>query len=146
LSPVKLDPSVRHAEEIADIFYPNNPLLCIARRGSWDFTTAPREAYRGLLHLCQLIVPSPMTALTGLTKSGKTPKPSAHTLNATGPRHFLVTELDFRKADEDNKPTIWSPYIEAWESVGITIEDACMALIMHLALSAPLALIVWSGG
>ena len=111
-SPVKFDLASRHTEEVIDTIYPrNNPLLCVARRGSWDFTTRPREDYRGRLHLASLIVPSPMSALTGLTQGRKQ---SAHALTNVGPRHFLVTEFDFVKVDEAGKPTIWTPLIEGW--------------------------------
>jgi hypothetical protein len=99
---------------------------------------------RGLLHLCQFIVPNPMRALNGFTKNGQ--KQSAHTLDNTGPRHFLVNEFDFTAADEAGKPTVWVPLIAGWHAAGISIADACMALIMHLAKSAPLVLIVSSAG
>jgi hypothetical protein len=144
LSPVKLDPAIRHTETVIDTVYPGNPLLCVAHRGNWDFATAPREQYRGLLHLCQSLVPSPMVAPVGLTKNGK--KLSAHTEAATGPRHILVVEFDIQKLDEEGKPTPWAPYIAEWEARGITIADACMALLLHLATTAPLILITWSGG
>jgi hypothetical protein len=144
LSPVKFDLALRHTETIIDAIYPPNSLLCIARRGSWDFITAPRESYRGLLHLCQFIVPNPMIALSGFTKNGR--KESAHTLDNTGPRHFLVMEFDFTAIDEAGNPTVWAPFIEDWKAAGISIADACMALIMQLARSAPLVLIVSSAG
>src|SRR5262249_7964562 len=98
----------------------------------------------GLLHLCQFIVPNPMIALTGLTSNGQ--KQSAHTLDNTGPRHFLVIEFDFTATDEAGEPTVWAPLIEGWQAVGITLADACMYLIMHLAKTAPLVLIVSSAG
>jgi hypothetical protein len=143
MSPVKLDPARRHTEEVIDTMFPGNPLLCVAQRGNWEFWTKPREHFRPRLHLCSQIVPSPMSALFGMTQDGHQ---SAHTLDNTGPRHFLVTEFDFTKLDEAGKPTIWTPLIEGWEAAGITIRDACMALILHLAQSAPLVLINYSGG
>jgi hypothetical protein len=142
-SPVKFDPASRHSEEVIDTMYPSNALLCVARRGSWDFCTAPREDLRGLLHLCSLLVPSPMSAPFGLTQCKRQ---SAHTSNNVGPRYFLVAEFDFLKADEAGKPTIWTPLIDSWEADGISIRDACLSLILHLAQSAPLVLIVYSGG
>ena len=67
----------------------------------------------------QFIVPSPMTVRRARTKERKL---SAHTLNNTGPRRFLVVEFD--------SGTI----------------DSQAALLLHLAESAPLALAVHSGG
>ncbi len=142
-SPVKFDPASRHSEEVIDTIYPLNPLLCVARRGSWDFCTAPREELRGLLHLCSLLVPSPMSAPAGLTQAKR---PSAHSLSNVGPRYFLVVEFDFVRVDEEGNPTTWTPLLDSWEAEGISIRDACMSLLLHLATSAPLILIVHSAG
>ena len=72
----------------------------------------------------ELIVPSPMTALKGLKKN---PKPgddplSAHTLDNTGPRHYLVTECD--GGDHATQA----------------------AVIRHLSAMAPLVMVVDSAG
>ena len=72
-----------------------------------------------------LIVPSPMSALTGRTKEGKE---SAHCLENTGPRRFLVVEQDPRlpaDATEDEKQQA---------------ADEQAAVLMHLAERVPLAL------
>jgi hypothetical protein len=107
------------AEFFADQLFPGNPLLCVGRSMS-DFRTAPREEFRGMLGDMSLIVPSPMSALTGTRKSDG--KPSAHTLANTGPRRFLVTEFDSGTRDEQ------------------------AALIWHLRQFAPLAVVLTSGG
>jgi hypothetical protein len=60
-----------------------------------------------------------MTARTGLTKEGKK---SAHSLDNTGPRHFLVIEQDSGSEDEQ------------------------AAVLLYLAERAPLVLAVHSGG
>jgi hypothetical protein len=65
-----------------------------------------------------LIVPSPMTARIGLTQDGKE---SAHALEITGARRFLVIEQDSGTVD-----------VQA-------------AVLLHLADWAPLALAVHSG-
>ena len=67
----------------------------------------------------QLIVPSPMTSRTGLTKDGRESK---HTLSNTGPRRFLICEFD----------------------TGTTDQHA--ALLIHLAGYAPMVCAVHSGG
>src|SRR5439155_17933216 len=83
------------------------------------FSTRPREQWRGELAKLQFIVPSPMSALTGLTKDGKE---SAHALSNTGPRRFLVCEFD----------------------TGTTDDHA--ALLLHLATFAPMVCTLHSGG
>lgn len=117
-SPLRFDDNDQHAEAIADRLFPDNPLLCCGA-SSYAFDTKPREDWRGELSALQLIVPSPMSDLTGLTQKGEV---SAHSLNNTGPRRFLVVEFD----------------------TGTTDEHA--ALLLHLASRAPLVLAVHSGG
>ncbi len=117
LSAIRLEDNDPRTEEIVDQFFPGDPLLCCGRSSS-DFDTRPREQWRGELAKLQLIVPSPMTAPTGLTKEGKV---SAHTLNNTGTRRFLVVEFD----------------------AGTTDEQA--TLLIHLAGFAPLVCAVHSG-
>lgn len=107
------------AEYFIDELFPGDPLLCVGRDKA-TFTTAPREAFRGKLAEMSLIVPSPMSALTGKRKSDG--KPSAHTLDNTGERHYLVSEFDSGTDDEQ------------------------AALIWHLREYAPLVLVLSSGG
>ena len=118
LSPVRIEDNGRHAEEIIDRLFPGNPLLCCGQSNS-SFDTKTREAWRGQLHNLQLIVPSPMSALTGLTKEGKESK---HSLNNTGDRRFLICEFDSGTSDEH------------------------AALLIHLGGFAPLVCAVHSGG
>lgn len=105
-------------EAIIYQLFPGNPLLCCGK-SSQAFNTMPREEWYGKLAELALIVPSPMTALTGLTKEGRE---SAHCLSNTGPRRFLIVEFDIGTADE----------------------HAC--LLHHLATMAPLVMAVHSGG
>ncbi|MGN6556133.1 MAG: hypothetical protein ACTHLW_20685 [Verrucomicrobiota bacterium] len=118
LSPVRIEDNDQHAEQIIDHLFPGNPLLCCGMSSS-IFATRTREQWRGELSGLALIVPSPMTTPTGLTKDGRQ---SAHTLNNTGPRRFLICEFD----------------------QGTTDEHA--ALLLHLAGFAPLVCAVHSGG
>jgi hypothetical protein len=118
LSPVRIEDNHRHTEEIIDRLFPGNSLLCCAK-SSREFDTRPREDWRGELAQLQLIVPSAMTARTGLTKDGKE---SAHTLSNTGVRRFIVVEFD----------------------TGVLDEHA--SLLIHLAGYAPLVCAVHSGG
>ena len=116
-SPIMLEANASHTEEIIDVLFPDNPLLCVGR-SSARFATRHRDAWRGQLAKTQLIVPSPMSARTGTTQDGKL---SEHSLDNTGPRRFLVVEFDQGTADEHS------------------------ALLLHLAERAPLAVAVHSG-
>lgn len=117
-SPFRFEDNESRTEEIIDAVFPGNPLLCVGISG-WDFKTRRREELRGELAGLALIVPSPMTATTGKTQDGKT---SEHTLEATGPRRYLVVEQDSGTEDEQS------------------------AILLHLAERAPLVLAVHSGG
>ena len=116
-SPVRIDSNEPRTEEIIDVLCPGNPLLCVGA-SSYAFDTRPREDWRGELADMQLIVPSPMSKLKGLTKEGKE---SAHCLDNTGKRRFLVCEFDSGTTDEH------------------------AAILLHLASRAPLTLAVHSG-
>jgi hypothetical protein len=129
------------AEYFIDELFPGDPLLCVGRDKA-TFTTAPREAFRGKLSEMSLIVPSPMSALTGKRKSDG--KPSAHTLDNTGERHYLVTEFDPPKwatlsAEEQAAHGTEEQYNE-------TSRDEQAAIIWHLKEFAPLVMALSSGG
>jgi len=119
-SPVEMPiTNANRAESIIDILFPGNLLLCVGHSTD-DFETAPRRDLAGSLRHRALIVASPMIALKGRTLKGK--RWSAHTLENTGPRRFVVIEFD-------RAPL-----------------DAQAALIHHLSKIAPsLALVVFSG-
>ena len=117
-SPVRIENNVPNTEEVIDVLFPGNPLLCVGRDTA-KFATRHRDGWRGQLAQMQLVVPSPMSARTGTTQEGKL---SEHSLDNTGSRRFLVVEFD----------------------EGATDEHA--ALLLHLAERAPLALAVHSGG
>jgi hypothetical protein len=119
-SPVRLPiTNANRAESIIDILFPGNLLLCVGHSTD-DFETAPRRDLAGSLRHRALIVASPMIALKGRTRKEK--RWSAHTLENTGPRRFVVIEFD--------RATL----------------EAQAALIHHLSQIAPsLALVVFSG-
>jgi hypothetical protein len=114
----RLEDNAAHTETLVDMLFPGDPLLCCGKSNR-EFDTKHREAWRGQLAELALIVPSSMTAPTGQTKDGRQ---SAHTLDNTGPRRFLVVEFD----------------------TGTTDDHA--ALLLHLAGKGPLVLAVHSGG
>lgn len=129
-SPIRFEDDASHAEEIMDALFPGNPLLCCGW-SKYRFDTRPREDWRGQLSKLQLIVPSAMTALRGLTQDSTPQKPieSAHTLNNTGPRQHLVVEFD-KLPGQDAPPPI----------------DEQAALLLHLAGFAPMRCALFSGG
>jgi len=96
VSPIRLEDNAAHTEALIDALFPGNPLLCCGKNNS-DFNTYSREEWRGKLAAQQLIVPSPMTARIGRTKKGKE---SAHALETTAARRFLVIEFDCGGVDE----------------------------------------------
>jgi hypothetical protein len=116
-SPVRIEDCESHTEALIDALFPGDPLLCCGLSNS-DFDTRSRSEWRGELSALQLIVPSPMRAQSGLTQHGKQ---SSHALSITGQRRFLVVEFDQGDVDDH------------------------AALLWHLALKAPLAMIVHSG-
>jgi hypothetical protein len=118
-SPIRFDDDQPHTEEIIDALFPGNPLLCAARTHK-SFWTSPRESFRGELAGLRSIVPNPMIALEGRTTEADRHL-SAHSLENTGTRRFLVIEFDHGPQDEQ------------------------AALIDYLAQRGPLALVVYSG-
>lgn len=136
-SPVRLDSNKPNTDEIIDLLFPGNPLLCCG----WTrhrFDTRSRGHWHKLQDL-QFIVPSPMTARQGLTREGKL---SAHALTNTGPRRFLVVEFDFDSKNSAQEGRL----LERLASERRDVRDLCAALLLHLAEKAPLALAVHSGG
>jgi len=117
ISPVRFEGNKPHTEQIVDALFPGNPLLCVAATKEHPFT-GPREGMRGRLCGQQLIVPSPMRCIFGMTQDGQT---SMRCLNNTGGRRFLVVEFD----------------------QGTFNQHA--AILSHLGERAPLVLVVHSG-
>ena len=117
-SPVRIEDSETHTEELIDALFPGDPLLCCGKSNS-KFATRSRDEWRGKLSKLSLIVPSPMTARSGLTQDGKQ---SPHSLANTGSRRYLIVEFDQGDVDQH------------------------AALLLHLATSgAPMSLVVHSG-
>jgi hypothetical protein len=147
-SPLRIEDTESHAEQIIDALFPGNPLLCCGKF-DYDFDTKPREDWRGELAGLQLIVPSPMSTITGMTKDGH---PSKHSLSNTGPRQYVVIESDFSLFARDGvRETRYAPMIrrltqaQGGDMPG-TVADLCAAVLLHLARFGPLALAVHSGG
>ena len=116
-SPIRWDDDAPRTTEILRTLFPAGSLLCCGR-SSQVFRTRPLEAWTTASDW-QLIVPSPMSAIKGLTQDGRE---SEHTLDNTGPRRFLVVEFDQGRPEDQ------------------------ASLHLHLAHYAPLVMVVHSGG
>jgi hypothetical protein len=134
-SPIRLDSNEPSTDQIIDVLFPGNPFLCCG----WSrhrFDTRSRRHWHKLPQL-QFIVPNPMSAKRGLTKPQKL---SAHALNNTGPRRFLIVEFDFTAGSAGE-----SLLLAKLKAEGRDVRDLNAALLLHLAQMAPLALAVYSG-
>jgi len=117
-SPVRLPTGKSHTEELIERLFPDNPLLCVGQSVR-SFATQRRDEWRERLSSAQFIVPSPMSARSGITKDGH---PSAKSDSNTGQRRFLVIEQDTGTLDEQ------------------------AGVLLHLRRIAPMVLAVHSGG
>jgi hypothetical protein len=136
-SPVRLDSNKPKTDQIINVLFPSNPLLCCGWTRNYFDTRARAQWYK--LHQLQFIVPSPMSKRRGVTQQRKL---SAHALSNTGPRCFLIVEFDF---ESDNSPEE-ARLLERLANERRDVRDLCAALLLHLAEKAPLALAVYSGG
>jgi hypothetical protein len=136
-SPVRLDSNEPKTDEIIDILFPSNPLLCCGWTRHYFETRARTRWYR--LHNLQFIVPNPMTAPQGVTLGRKL---SAHALSNTGRRRFLIVEFDFDASNSAEEVRL----LGTLATEGRDVRDLCAGLLLHLAEKAPLALAVHSGG
>jgi len=116
-SPARLEDARNRAEEVIDALFPDNPLLCVGRSMA-EFKTRHREELRGEMAELSLIVPSPMSAVEGITQDGRK---SEHALSNTGTRKFLVIEQDSGSLDQQ------------------------AGVLLHLKRKAPMVLAVHSG-
>jgi hypothetical protein len=119
VSPFWIDGDKPPMKWFLEQLFPPDSLLCMAKSSS-EFATRPLQELLCLkLSAAELIVPSPMSAIYGITKDGKR---SMHTLDNTGPRRYIVTEFDSGT------------------------HDGQAALIWHLRDYASLVMVLRSGG
>ena len=119
-SPARVKKQV--ASEVLPTLFPGDPMLCVGNRSL--FVTDHLSAFIDRAHTLEQIVPSPMKAKFGRTQAGKL---SQHTLEATGPRRFLVFEADMIQGSAMSK-------------------DHQAAILLELAKVGPLSLVCDSGG
>lgn len=106
------------ASAITGLLFPGNPLIC-AGETVRAMRCKSLSEWGSELSATQLIVPSPMTARTGVNKEGRD---SNRCLANTGARRFLVVEFDSLSMEEQ------------------------AAVHIHLAARYQLAVVVHSGG
>ena len=121
-SPIRFNDDQPRTAEILEKLFPGDPLLCAGSK--YSFFTMHLSQFKTATDALEQIIPSPMLSKYGKTKNGKL---SQRTLDATGPRRFLVVEGD--KINGINIP-----------------KDTQAAVLLHLAERAPLSLVVDSGG
>ena len=136
-------PIPNSTDEIVHTLFPADSLICVGRN-PWSEITAPLRNLRSFCNrdFFELIVPSPMSALNWVDAKGKHSRSMAN----TGPRRYLVTDFDIKQFDKNDKPTVYFDLIKRWEAAGVSIQDACAALIGCLEeLPGPLVMVVYSG-
>jgi hypothetical protein len=118
-SPVPTGQPHQNSGWYVDQLFPGDPLVCIGTSPSMC-ATMPLSGFKRRFRLDAhaLIVPSPMSALSGTNQNGER---SVRCLDNTGPRRFLITEFDRGTLDEH------------------------ASLIWHLRAYAPLVMVLWSG-
>lgn len=142
-SPLRYDDGESHAEDIIDVLFPDNPLLCCGLT-AYQFATRRRATWRGHLAKYSFITPNPMLQVQGLTVEGKV---SEHCKSATARRVYLVVEFDFAEFARDGEtPSEWAPLVQEWRAAGVSVLDATAALHRHLSEYLPLVAAVHSGG
>lgn len=142
-SPIRFTDARRHTEEIVDILFPGNPLLCCGLT-KFDFATRHRETWRGHMERLAFITPSPMRKTVGITLDGN---PSEHCKDGVGKRLYQIIEFDFSEYAPDGVTlSSWAPMVREWNAAGITVADACAALHKHLSDLLPLVAAVSSAG
>jgi hypothetical protein len=145
-SPVRLPdmPDIQPGttDNIIHGLYPGEDLLLCLGVNNYSTETYRLSRTRDL-HRFRLLVPSPMSKPIGITQDGRE---SGRCLDNTGPRRYLVTEFDFKEFDDQERPTKYAPLIADWRSAGMTVQDACAAIILEMLPSGPLSMVVYSGG
>lgn len=105
-------------EEIIGSLFPADCLLCMAPDNR-SAITKPLAEWRGHMGENQLLVPSPMAAIKGMTQGGRD---SYRCLENVGTRRYIICEFDSGSVDEQ------------------------AAILRHLGSKAPLVMAVHSGG
>jgi hypothetical protein len=140
ISPVRWEDGMSHSEEVVDILFPGDPLLCAGTKKELAITRR-REEWRGFLAKQQFVCASPMTAIYGKTKNGKA---SMRCVDNVGPRRFVVVECDSKKWEDLSETERCKHGTEGQYRAAKFDEQA--GVLWYLTRFAPLAMMVHSAG
>lgn len=87
--------------------------------------------------VAEYIVPNPMSAPYTLDGAGRK---HYRTLANTGPRKFIVCDLDIKPGNP-----LYADLIAKWAKCNVTVQDAQAAIVRFLAEYGPLSMVVFSG-
>ena len=126
--------------------FPPDALLCLGLDHKSTVTMPLSEWLTRHVEIWQFIVPSPMTALRGLTVGAHAHEGNRSLAN-TGERRFLVVECDFSEYAKDGKTeTRYAGLIRRLRARNVSVADMCAAVVVNLAELLPLVMVVNSGG
>lgn len=146
MSPFNFTGSERYTAWLLQQLFPPDALLCLALDQKQALTQPLSVWLTRHVEAWQFIVPSPMTALTGLTV-GADAHESYRSLTNTGERRFLAVECDFSEYAKDGKTeTRYAGLIRRLRARSVSVADMCAAVVAHLAELLPLVMVVHSGG
>jgi hypothetical protein len=121
--------------------FPGNPWICMGT-GKTQHDCKRLSDWRKQSPVWEFIVPTPQLARTGKTRTGKE---STHALSNCDGRKYLVVEFDFKAASRSGGPTIWTPLIEHWEDLGVSVTNAQVALLAYISRRVKPVMVVDSG-
>jgi hypothetical protein len=130
-------------DEILSILYPAESLIHVCK--NYEKNNGNTVALRDLKNKAQGfpgIVPNPMSAYYAIDADGKRHR---RCMANTGPRQFIVVDIDIKAVDKHGRPTIYADLIKRWQACGVMIQDAAAAIIGYLAEHGPLVMVVYSG-
>ena len=158
-SPGNIDGSLKAHEWLGRLFPPRS-LICVCqevsclsanpdppifRRWHTRLLETWMGKYAGLCDTSSLMVPNP-AAFTWHFRKGDGER-STRCDGMFPTRLYLDVEFDFSEKSKDGEEeTVWAPLIRKWMDRGISVREACRALLWHLSQYAPLVLVTWSGG
>jgi hypothetical protein len=128
------------ANEILQKLFPADCLICVARAVDDAVTLPLAKLQNAEAH--PWIVPSPMSAPYSIDDEGRRHRRS---LANTGPRRFIIVDIDIKEFNRHGHPTPYAPLIKRWQKYGVTLQDAAAALLRYLAEYGPLAMVTFSG-
>jgi hypothetical protein len=129
-------------DEILATLYPAESLIYVGKDYKNNGNTVALRDLKNKAQRFPWLVPNPMSAYYAIDADGKRHKRS---LANTGPRRFIVVDVDIKAADRHGKPTIYADLIKRWQAYGVTVQDAAAAIISYLTEHGPLVMVVYSG-